>query len=288
MRVASKSVYDAARFNLASIQEQLYKANQVVATGKRISTLSDDPVGLTQSLHVKSALSNLEQLGHNISMGKSWLTASESALSQAQDIISDARALCVQMVSGTIDLSQHGPAATIVQNHIDEIVSLGNTEINGQYVFAGWKTDTVPFGQDGTYHGDNHAFTIKIGNDTTIEIGADGEALFQELFTTLSDLKDALTGNDVEGIRAAMTSLDIDLDRITTKISDIGSKVLRMETNEQIFQEVTVSSTQRLSEIEDADMAAAIIELESREVVYRAALASSARIMQLSLVDFLS
>jgi flagellar hook-associated protein 3 FlgL len=288
MRVASKSVYDAARFNLANSQEQLYKANQVVATGKRITALSDDPVGLTQSLHVKSALSNLEQLGHNISMGKSWLTASESALSQAQDIISDARALCVQMVSGTIDLSQQAPAATIVQNHIDEIVSLGNTEINGQYVFAGWKTDTVPFGQDGTYHGDNHAFTIKIGNDTTIEIGADGEAIFQDLFTTLSDLKDALEGNDVEGIRAAMTNLDIDLDRITTKISDIGSKVLRMETNEQIFQEVTISNTQRLSEIEEADMAAAIIDLESREVVYKAALASSARIMQLSLVDYLS
>lgn len=288
MRVASKTVYDAARFNLASIQEQLYKANQVVATGKRITALSDDPVGLTQSLHVKSALSNLEQLGHNISMGKSWLTASESALSQAQDIISDARALCVQMVSGTIDLSQQAPAATIVQNHIDEIVSLGNTEINGQYVFAGWKTDTVPFGQDGTYHGDNHAFTIKIGNDTTIEIGADGEAIFQDLFTTLSDLKDALEGNDVEGIRATMTNLDIDLDRITTKISDIGSKVLRMETNEQIFQEVTISNTQRLSEIEEADMAAAIIDLESRQVVYQAALASSARIMQLSLVDFLS
>ena len=288
MRVASKTVYDAARFNLANSQEQLYKANQVVATGKRISALSDDPVGLTQSLHVKSALSNLEQLGRNISMGKSWLAASESALSQAQDIISDARALCVQMVSGTIDLSQQAPAATIVQNHIDEIVSLGNTEINGQYVFAGWKTDTVPFGQDGTYHGDNHAFTIKIGNDTTIEIGADGEAIFQDLFTTLSDLKDALEGNDVEAIRAAMTNLDIDLDRITTKISDIGSKVLRMETNEQIFQEVTISSTERLSEIEEADMAAAIIDLESREVVYKAALASSARIMQLSLLDFLS
>ena len=85
-----------------------------------------------------------------------------------------------------------------------------------------------------------------------------------------------------------MTNLDIDLDRITTKISDIGSKVLRMETNEQIFQEVTISSTERLSEIEEADMAAAIIDLESREVVYKAALASSARIMQLSLLDFLS
>ncbi len=35
-------------------------------------------------------------------------------------------------------------------------------------------------------------------------------------------------------------------------------------------------------------MSAAILELESREVVYKAALASSARIMELSLVDYLT
>ena len=165
---------------------------------------------------------------------------------------------------------------------------MANTEVNGQYIFAGWKTDTVPFGQDGTYYGDNHAFTIKIGNDTTIEIGSDGEALFQALFTTLSDLKGALQGNDVDSIMAATTNLDIDFDRITTKISDIGSKMIRMETKEKIYQNAMITNTERLSEIEDADIAAAIIDLESRQLVYQAALASSARVMELSLVDFLS
>jgi flagellar hook-associated protein 3 FlgL len=183
---------------------------------------------------------------------------------------------------------ERAAATNIVQNNIDEIVSLANTEVNGQYIFAGWKTDTVPFGQDGTYYGDNHAFTIKIGNDTTIEIGSDGEALFQALFTTLSDLKNALQGNDVGGIRAATTSFDTDFDRITTKISDIGSKMVRMETKEKIYQDAILTNTERLSEIEDADIAAAIIDLESRQVVYKAALASSATVMELSLVDFLS
>jgi flagellar hook-associated protein 3 FlgL len=288
MRVTNKNVYDAVKFNLANIQEQLHKANQVVATGKRISALSDDPVRLTESLHIRSALSNTEQLGRNISMGKSWLAASESSLSQVQDIISDTRALCIQMANGTITAAERISAVDIVQNNIDEIVSLTNTEVNGQYVFAGWKTDTVPFGQDGTYYGDNHAFTIKIGNDTTLEIGSDGEALFQDLFTTMSDLKDALQGNDVDGIRGATTNLDIDFDRITTKISDIGSKMVRMETKEKIYQDAILTNTERLSEIEDADIAAAIIDLESREAVYKAALASSARVMGLSLVDFLS
>jgi flagellar hook-associated protein 3 FlgL len=288
MRVTNKNVYDAVKFNLANIQSELHKANQVVATGKRISALSDDPVRLTESLDLRSALANIEQLGRNISLGTSWLAASEGALSQVQDIISDTRALCIQMANGTMPADERASAASIVQNNIDEIVSLANTEVNGQYVFAGWKTDTVPFGQDGTYYGDNHAFAIKIGNDATVEIGADGEALFQNLFTTLSDLKDALESSDIGGIQAATTNLDIDFDRITAKISDIGSKMIRMETKEKIYQDSTITNTERLSEIEDADMAAAIVDLESREFVYQAALASSARIMQLSLVDFLS
>jgi len=61
-----------------------------------------------------------------------------------------------------------------------------------------------------------------------------------------------------------------------------------METKEKIFQDYTVINTDRLSKIEDADMAAAIIDLESRQVVFQAALASSARVMGLSLVDFLT
>ena len=288
MRVANKTVYDMVKFDLARINEELNRANRVVTTGKRITDLSDDPVRLPEVLDIKSALSNLEQLGRNINTGTSWLATSESALSQVQDLISDTRALCVQMVNGTINADQRATAAETVQNTLDEIVSLANTEINGRYVFAGWKTDTVPFDGDGTYNGDNHAFAIKIGNDTTVEVGSDGEAVFGPLFTTISDLKDALEGNDVGGIRTAMTNLDNDFDRITTKISNIGSKMIRMETKERIFQDYTVINTDRLSKIEDADMAAAIIDLESRQVVFQAALASSARVMGLSLVDFLT
>ena len=288
MRVANKTIYDMVKFDLGRINEELNKANRVVTTGKRITDLSDDPVRLPEVLNIRSALSNLEQLGRNISMGRSWLATSESALSKVQDLISDTKALCVQMVNGTTTAEQRAIAADNVQNTLDEIVSLANTEVNGQYVFAGWKTDTVPFDEDGTYHGDNHAFVVKIGNDTTVEVGSDGQAVFGALFTTVSDLKGALEGNDVGGIGAAMTNLDNDFDRITTKISDIGSKMLRMETKEKIFQDYTINSTERLSEIEDADMAAAIIELQSRQLVYQAALASSAMVMKLSLVDFLT
>jgi len=292
MRVANKTIYDIIKFNLGNITEELNRANKVVATGKRITELSDDPVGLTQALNIKSSLSNIEQLGRNISMGRSWLTASESALTQVQNQISDARALCVQMATATTGSAERASAAATVQNTLEEIVSLANTEVNGRYIFAGSKTDAAPFSRDNdtnvvTYNGDNKAFTMKIGRDATVEVGSDGEAVFGDIFTTLSDLKDALEADDVSGIQAAMSNLDTHFDRISTKISEIGSKMLRMETKEKVFQDLNITNTERLSKIEDADITEAIMDLKAKELAYKAALASSARVMQLSLVDYL-
>ena len=59
-----------------------------------------------------------------------------------------------------------------------------------------------------------------------------------------------------------------------------------METKEKIYQDLKITNTDRLSKIEDADITEAIMDLKSRELVYQAALASSAKVMQLSLVDY--
>ena len=287
MRVASKTIYDTIKFNLANITEELNKTNKVIATGKRITDLSDDPVGLTQVLNIKSSLSNIEQLGRNISMGKSWLMASESAMTQVQNQISDAKVLCVQMASANTGAAQRASSAETVQNTLEEIISLANTKLNGQYIFSGSKTDTPPFSQGGAYNGDGNPFTVKIGRDAPVEVGSDGDDTFGTIFATLSDLKSALEGNEVNDIQAAMSNLDDHFDHISTKISDVGSKMVRMEIKKNIYQDLNITNTDRLSKIEDADITEAIMDLKAKEFAYQAALASSAKVMGLSLIDYL-
>ena len=299
MRVTNKTVYDAVKFNLVNVTEELNRANEVVATTKRINSISDDPVGLTQALNIKSSLSNIEQLNRNIVMGKSWLTASESALSQVEALISETQTLCVQMATSTTGAGERASAAEIVQNTLEEIVTLANTEINGRYVFSGLETDTIPFtlggGNSVTYNGDNNAFSIKIGKNTTLAIGSDGEAVFRpsgtgaddDIFNTLNDLKTALTNNNVSNIQDAMTKLDAHFNQISNKISDIGSRVVRMEIKEKIFQEMDITNTDRLSKIEDADITQAIMDLKAKETAYQAALSSASRVLNVSLVDYL-
>ena len=287
MRVATKTMYDLIKYNLSTATEEMNRASLIASSGKRINALSDDPVGLTQVLQIKSTLSNIGQLGRNISMGKSWLLAAEGALTHTQDLLSDAKALCVQMASDTKNGDHRQSAALEVQNMLDEVISLANSEIGGRYIFAGSRTDSIAFEQDGTYNGDNNPFAVKIGQTSTIQVGNDGDSIFSSIFNTLGNLRDDLQGNDANGILAALDNLDTDFNKISNKISDIGSKAIRIEIKEKIFQDLTINNTDRLSKIEDADITEAIIELKEKELAYQAALASSATVMKLSLVDYL-
>jgi flagellar hook-associated protein 3 FlgL len=288
MRVANKTIYDSVMYHLSTIGEELSKANEIAGNGKKINNLSDDPVGMTQSLIIRSDLASIEQMERNIDYGNSWLNAAESALTNVEEILSDTKALCVQMASGTVGSDQRSAAAETVQNNLEEIVSLANTDVAGNYIFSGSKTDTLPFEQGGTYNGDNSAFSIKISENSTIEIGSDGEAVFGTVFSTLADLKTALESNDVSGIQDAMDKLDTHFDDISSKISDVGSKMNRMEIKDNILQSLNLSNTERLSAIEDADVAEALIKVSTVELTYKAALASSSKVMTLSLVDYLS
>lgn len=295
MRVATRTIYDMVKFNLARITEQLNRANRVATTGKRIATPSDDPTGLQQTLNIRSGVSNIGQIRRNINMGKAWLAASESALNNILDLISDTKALSVQMSTSTTNAEQRALAAKDVQNALKEIISLANTEIDGRYIFSGSKTDTAPFDQDGTYHGDGNGFKIKIGRDATVEVGSAGSDVFQpsgagnngDIFRTMNDLKNALEADNVPGIQQAIENLDDLFNHVSVKISDIGSKMKRMEVKENILQDLKIANTERLAGIEDADITEAITDLRAKELAYQAALASSAQVMKLSLVDYL-
>lgn len=299
MRVSNKTFFDTARFNLANLTDDLNRANMVVSSSNRLLKLSDDPVGLIQVLNMRSSLSNIEQMGRNIALGKSWLASSESAQTNVQNLVSDTKALCVQMASATTGAAQRRSAAKSVENNLEEIVALANTNVNGRHIFAGLETDNTAFTLNAdnsvTYNGDNNAFTVKIGRNASVEIGEDGQTVFQpsgagasdDIFVIMKDLITALQGNDIDGIQTAMTNLDTFFDHNSGQISDVGSKMIRMEIKANVFQDLEISNKERLSEIEEPDIAEAILELKAKEFAYQAALAATAKVLQLSIVNYM-
>ncbi len=300
MRIANRTIFDSIKVNLDKATEAMAEANMVVSSGKRINRLSDDPVGLVTVLDLRSSLANIEQLQKNINTGRSWLNMAESALGQMEDVLSQAKALTVEMSSANRSADDRYNAGIVVDGDLRQVVSLANTQVAGRYIFAGTETSTQPFAFDDdttptivTYTGNDDPFAIKIGKDTNIDVGRSGEQVFganwdgNNIFKTLIDLKTALQGNDVQGIQSAMQKLDDHLERMRNLVSDTAGKVIRLDVKEKIIQDLNLTHTARMSALEDADIAAAIVELEAKELAYQAALNSSAKVMNLSLLNYL-
>jgi len=301
MRVSIQSTFDAVKYQLARTADDLAKANAVVSSGKRINKLSDDPIGVVQVLSLKDSLSNMDQLGRNISTARNWLDGGETALSSVKTIITDMKTLCVQMANGTLGSSERAAAAAQVEGALEQVVSLANTQVNGQYIFAGTNTDTTPFAiqKDGSgnptgvaYSGNDAPFSIKIGKDTGVQVGQGGQAVFGDgstggIFKTLVDLKGYLESNDVNGIEQSMTALDTNFDQVSSAVSAIGAKGVQLDTKDTILQDMKLSYQTRQSSLEDADILSAIADVTSKETAYQAALASSAKVMKVSLIDYL-
>jgi flagellar hook-associated protein 3 FlgL len=298
MRVATKTIYSNIIKYINNATEAMTKANEVAASGKRINRLSDDPVGLVTVLDLNSSLANIEQMESNIDMGVSWLTAGEAALTQVEDLVTEAKTLCVEMASDTSDSSARANAVETVDGYLREILSLANTQVGGRYIFGGTQTDTAPFAFDDedaptavNYAGNNSPFTIKVGKDTSVAVGGDGEEIFgvsgDSIFDTLIELGADLKTNNVDGIQEAMDKLDAHFETVQASISDIGAKQNRLDLKKNIIQSLELTYTDRKSQIEDADIAEAVINLESAELVYQAVLNSASQVMSLSLLDYI-
>ena len=77
------------------------------------------------------------------------------------------------------------------------------------------------------------------------------------------------------------------MDRIQGRISEVGTRFNRLEKASVTAGDAELALTSSLSQVENTDLPKAMVELKMQEVAYQAALASTARVMQPSLLDFL-
>ncbi len=105
---------------------------------------------------------------------------------------------------------------------------------------------------------------------------------------TMLALVNALENNDAESVGMLLENFD---DAVTQSLEHrgwVGSTAMRLETTDSRLVDLTLSFTHLLSEVEDGDMTQMITDLATYETNYQAALAASAKIIQPSLINFLS
>ena len=298
LRVASfQNLEQFLRYNEASGAEQASVLERL-STLKKVNRASDEP---DHYRRIKDAHTDISEQGaflDNIESLQSRFRIVEDSLASIRDSIDRVRELAIQGSSFIYDDSERETMADeIEQIRLSVMNQLNNTH-EGEYLFSGTLNTTQPF-QDpvtGAYSGNLETIEVRISRTDTITanftgeeiaFGATGQGGAEDILDVMDDLVVAFRANSTAAISAEIPRLRPAAERVGQLVSEVGTRSLRLISEETRYAEFEENLRATLSKLEDADLAEEAVNLEKVNATIDAQLRSSGSIGRRSLFDFL-
>lgn len=270
---------------------RLAKAQEQISTGRQINRPSDSPTGTNAAMRLREELAAGTQYARNASDGISWLGRADSTLSTMLDQTRRARDLMVQGTNGTMGPEPREALAMELEQIRESLLSQANTQHMGRPLFGGTTAGSTAYDALGNYVGEPAPSTIDrtVGDGVVVTVNTVGPTAFSaggtDLFAVLDDAITTIRSGGSPGPQLAQ--LDGVMDKMMTALADVGSRYGRAEAALNAANNSSLDMTAMLSEVENVDIAKAIVDLQMQEVAYQSALGATARVIQPSLLDFL-
>ena len=290
LRVTQRSI---ATQTLAGLQNNIGRLGEIqqrLSSGKQISKPSDSPTGTVSAMQLRSEIRANEQWSRNADDGIGWLGTMDQTLSSSLTSVQKVRALTLQGLNSGATSQQALDALAVEVGQINQtLVSLSNTTYLGRPVFGGTTGGDKAFDPNGAYVGDTGQVQRRVADGMQVRVDVPASVFgtgTDQIFGVLDSVVNGLKG-DPSTLSGDLDRLDSTLRTVGTELASVGSRYSQLTSASDAAATQTLTLTSRLSDIEDVDLAKAVIDLQTQNVGYEAALAATAKVVQPSLVDFL-
>ena len=206
MRISTALFQQRGLHGILDQQAALVDIQSKIASGKRISSPSDDPSGSVQILRLSQAKSVVEQYIRNSGNALNRLQLEEITIKSAEDTLVRVRELAIQSGNSTLSNQDRKAIASELRQHLQGLLGLANAQDASQeYLFAGNQVSTKPFtqlaGGNIVYNGDQGQRAIQISSGQQINDGDTGLAVFMDIINGNSSFTTQyVPGNSGAGI----------------------------------------------------------------------------------------
>ncbi len=213
MRISTSMMYDMGIARIGEQQSALARTQQEVATGRRIVTPSDDPIGASSAMNVSGSDAQNSQFSVNRSSAISSLALEDGILQGVTELIQDVKTSVIAVGNPMVGDTERGFMATELRARFEQLLGYANsTDGTGNYLFSGYQSGTVPFSASGTsaaYAGDAGNRQLQVASGRQLAVNDSGLDVFQNIragngsFTTA-----AAAGNTGSGLVSTGSVLD--------------------------------------------------------------------------------
>jgi flagellar hook-associated protein 3 FlgL len=308
MRISTAWANQSSVSSMLNTQAKLQETQLQISTGKKILTPADDPTASSLLIDLKQSLKQTEQYQNNINTSRHRLTMEEGVLQNATEILQRIHELGVQGLSGTNTQQSRTAAAVEMESLNDQLLSLANTKnANGEYMFAGFKSNTQPFSKDASnpgayaYAGDINVRSIQIDASRQITDGDPGVNVFgvptgaapaavpapgsiTNVFEAINKLAADLKANAPS--QASLGDISRALDNVVLTRSSVGARLNSLDQQEEINSDSILNTKTVMSATEDLDYAEAISRFSQQQLSLQAAQQTFSQTKKLSLFNY--
>jgi len=318
MRVTSNLFPNSLASQLQTLQSQIADDQNAISTGKKLTLPSDNPTDYRRALELRNSQLQTHSFLQVTQIVQEHTQASYTAASQLQTLVSRASEIATR-ASSVLSSSDMAAMAVEVNNLLEQSVADGNTkDSNGQFLFGGnylQASDTdpataaayVPFSVTRnasnqitavTYRGNTNVTQLAVQDGSKMDLNQIGSSatgtprgLFvnntDNVFTQLITLRDSLTAGNAPAALATLTGLNGVENNVATVIGATSANLDRLNITTQSLQTKLQSDEGVLSQLSDADYASTVLALNQKQNSFQAALQSGAKILNLSLMNYL-
>jgi flagellar hook-associated protein 3 FlgL len=300
MRISTLQMFRQGIGSILEQQTALARTQNQLSTGKRIVNPSDDPTGAAKLVGLSESLELTGQYQRNSLYARSRLELEDTTLGSVVDNLQRARELAVRGLNDTNGAEERSAIALEVRQILDEVIGLANRkDADGQYMFAGYQVQTIPFSDAGggvfTYAGDNGQREIQIAAGRRITDGDTGQSVFIDIPDTLGGTEDVMAtlytlATDLEAnapTQVSLEQLDNAIEHIAGVRATTGARLNAIDSQVAINDAYLAQLETSRSSVEDLDYAEAAARLSRESVALQAAQQAFVRVQNLNLFNFL-
>jgi flagellar hook-associated protein 3 FlgL len=302
MRITQRMMTERAIEYMDENLKRLYQLQEKVASGKEFQRPSDNPSGVTSALNLRSVLKMNTAYLDSAATTESWMSATDFALIQTNQLATRALNLTRQGMSDTLGAEQRNTLAAELDMVLQQVLSVANTNHQGNYIFGGFQTVNPPFNlidtnSDGTLdtvvrNGDTGTINRLIGPNLTVVQNINGYNLFNDLMVAIMNARDALRNNgdpnQFNNLQSAIAALETQINNVNEALTTNGARQREVRLTKDRLEKSQIELKSLLSQKEDVNMTEAISYLQHQQTVYQTVLEVGKRaISALSLFDLL-
>ena len=274
-------------------QEQL---TQELSSGLRVTSIGDDPVAAAQNVQLLNTIQQDDSFTQTTSLTQGMLQVTDSALGSVVTQLNQALSLASQANNGTLNASDLKAISNQIAGVRDEVLSLANTNYQGQYVFGGSQTGTTPFTLNSattpatvTYNGDSDVNTLESPTGQSIQLNIPGNQVFTSatanVLGTLNNLvADYASGTAGSGV-ADTAALNSALNFVSQQRVTIDNSITRLNNASGVATEEATQLTAVQTNLMQADIPAVSTQLSLAQSQQSALISVIAALGQGSLFD---